>query len=218
MRLMQKRMYVLSLRHNRITMSLRDGWRPMPTSGIAEFGLSLDGQSANWGQCEFESFKQLNTKFIRLFHRQVPQMKLMGPFYAVYQETHETIPQFIDRFQNLWRPLARQPPEDDVKETFLSELKGPLRTTLDVFDFKDQSLEQVSDKALLMDKTQTLNSMWWCHYRSPYQPQTNCASDRQFNALLLSIRGIPQWNAHFTHIALFAIQRHIQSTSVNIIC
>ena len=52
-----------------------------------------------------------------------------------------------------------QPPEDDVKETFLSALREPLRTTLAVFDFKEQSLEQVIDKALLMDKTQTCNNM-----------------------------------------------------------
>ena len=52
-----------------------------------------------------------------------------------------------------------QPPEDDVKETFLSALREPLQTTLGVFDFKEQSLEQVIDKALLMDKTKTCNNM-----------------------------------------------------------
>ena len=77
----------------------------------------------------------------------------------ISQEAHETVPQFIIRFQNLRRQLARQLLEEDVKETFLSALREPLRTTLAVFDFKEQSLEQVIDKALLMDKTQTCNNL-----------------------------------------------------------
>ena len=56
------------------------------------------------------------------------------------------------------RQLARQPPEEDVKETFLSALREPIRTTLGVFDSKEQSLEQVIDKAFLMDKMQTCNN------------------------------------------------------------
>ena len=42
---------------------------------IADFGLSLEGQSNNWyshhKQGEFELFQQLTDKFVRLFHRQV---------------------------------------------------------------------------------------------------------------------------------------------------
>ena len=83
----------------------------------------------------------------------------MSQFYAISQETLETIPQCIIWFQNMRRQLARQPPEEDVKETSLSALREPLRTTLAVFNFKEQSLEQVIDKALLMEKTQTSNSM-----------------------------------------------------------
>ena len=81
----------------------------------------------------------------------------MSQFYAISQETLETVPQFIIWFQNLKRQLARQPPEEDVKETSLSALREPLRTTLAVFDFKEQSVEQVIAKTLLMDKTQTNN-------------------------------------------------------------
>mgnify|MGYP007059635812 CR=1 FL=1 len=55
--------------------------------------------------------------------------------------------------------VSTQPLEEDVKETFLSTLKESLRTTLAVFDFKDQSLEQMTDKTLLMDKTQAGNNM-----------------------------------------------------------
>ena len=48
----------------------------------------------------------------------------MSQFYTISQEVHEIVPQFIIRFQNLRRQLARQPLEKDVKETFLSALKG----------------------------------------------------------------------------------------------
>ena len=80
----------------------------------------------------------------------------MSQFYAI---SHEIVPRFFIRFQNLRRQLARQLLEEDVKETFLSALREPLRTTLAVFNFKEQSLEQVIDKALLMDKMQTCNTM-----------------------------------------------------------
>ena len=74
-------------------------------SKIAKFVLSLDGPSANWfaqnGLKAFESFEQLTTKFIQLFHRQVPQKDLIGNFYAAYQESHETVSQFVIQFQNL---------------------------------------------------------------------------------------------------------------------
>ena len=83
----------------------------------------------------------------------------MSQLYAIFQETHEVVPQFITQFQNLRRQLTRQPPEEDIKETFLSALREPLRTTVAMFDFKEQSLEQVIDKALLMDKTQSCNIM-----------------------------------------------------------
>ena len=46
----------------------------------------------------------------------------MSQFYAAYQEVHETIQQFIIRFQNLQRQLARPLVIEDVKETFLSVL------------------------------------------------------------------------------------------------
>ena len=94
-------------------------------SKIAEFGLSLEGQPTNWYShhkaSEFESFKILTTKFIRRFHRQVQQRELMSQFYAI---SHEIVPRFFIRFQNLRRQLARQLLEEDVKETFLSAIKG----------------------------------------------------------------------------------------------
>ena len=133
-------------------------------SKIAEFVLSLDGPSANWfaqnGLKAFESFEQLTTKFIQLFHRQVPQKDLIGQFYVAYQEPHETISQFVIRFQNLQLQIPKKIPDAELKDIFLEAIREPLRTTLAVFDFKNQSIDQVIDKALAMDRTHTgKNSM-----------------------------------------------------------
>ena len=62
----------------------------------------------------------------------------MSQFYVAYQEAHETVAQFIIRFQNLRRQLTQPLLEED---TFLSALREKIRTTLAVFDFKDHSLE-----------------------------------------------------------------------------
>ena len=83
----------------------------------------------------------------------------MGQFYAAYQESHESIPQFIIRFQNLRKKLTRPPSEKDLKETFLTTLQEPLRSTLAVLDFKVDTLEQVIDRVLNMDKAQNDNAM-----------------------------------------------------------
>ena len=76
---------------------------------MAEFGLSLEGQSTNWHsqheQGDFEFSKQLTDKFVRLVHRRIAQRELMSQLYATYQEPHETVTQFIIRFQNLQRQL-----------------------------------------------------------------------------------------------------------------
>ena len=68
-------------------------------SKIVEFGLSLDGQAAGWytqhNLAYFATFEDLQDKFLRLFHPQFTQRKLIERFYATYQEAHETVPQFI---------------------------------------------------------------------------------------------------------------------------
>ena len=119
--------------------------------------LSLDGPSANWfaqnGLKAFESFEQLTTKFIQLFHRQVPQKDLIGQFYVAYQEPHETTSQFVIRFQNLQLQISKKILDEELKDIFLEAIREPLRTTLAVFNFKNQSIDQVIDKALAMDWT-----------------------------------------------------------------
>ena len=85
-----------------LTMIVRDKCRQVEDS---EFGLSLEGKSANWYSQhetgEFETFKLLTAKFIRLCHRKVLHWEFMSQFYAISQGTHETVPQFIIQFQNL---------------------------------------------------------------------------------------------------------------------
>ena len=69
------------------------------------------------------------------------------------------MPEFVIRFQNLRLQVARPIPEDELKDTLLAALREPLRTTLALFDFKNQSLEKEIDKALAMDRTQSNNTM-----------------------------------------------------------
>ena len=123
-------------------------------SKIVEFVLSLDGYSTNWfaqnGLHGFETFEQLTNKFLQLFHRQIPQKDLIAQFYALYQEQHETVSQFMIRFQNLQLQISRPIPDNELKDVFLEAIREPLRTTLKVFDFWNQNIEQVIDKAIDM--------------------------------------------------------------------
>ena len=68
----------------------------------AKFGLSLDGWAVNWysqhDQGEFEYFKQLTNKFVKLFHWRIAQRELMSQFYAIGQDAHKIVPQFVIRF------------------------------------------------------------------------------------------------------------------------
>ena len=125
-------------------------------SKIAEFVLSLEGYSANWfaqnGLRGFETFEQLNNKFLQLFHRQIPQKDLIAQFYALYQEQQETVSQFVIRFQNLQLQISRPIPDNELKDVFLEAIREPLRTTLKVFDFRNQNIEQVIDKAIAMGR------------------------------------------------------------------
>ena len=95
-------------------------------SKIAEFGLLLERQATNWysqhNLTEFRDFQQLRKKFILIFHLRIPLWELMSQFYVVYQEPHETVPQFIIRFQNLQRQLVCPPSAEELKEPFLSAL------------------------------------------------------------------------------------------------
>ena len=121
-------------------------------SKIAEFGMTLEGPTARWHAKHlpgsFAMFEALKAKFLRLFHRQVEQRELVGQFYTTHQEEHETVPQFIIRFQTLHIQLTRAPPEDESKAVFLAALREPLRTMCGVLDFRTSTMDQVIDRVL----------------------------------------------------------------------
>ena len=119
--------------------------------------MSLDGLSANWFAQNslrvFETFEKLTDKFLQLFNRQIPQKDLIAQFYALHQESHETVSQFVLHFQNLQLQISRPIRDYELKDVFLEEIREPLRTTLKVFDFRNQTIEQVIDKAIVMGWT-----------------------------------------------------------------
>ena len=61
--------------------------------------------------------------------------------------------QFVIRFQSLQLQIAKKIPDAELKDIFLEAIQEPLRTTLAVFDFSDQTIDKVIDKALAMDRT-----------------------------------------------------------------
>ena len=79
-------------------------------------------------------FDQLREEFIQLFHKHIPQRDLMSQFYAIIQEVNKTVPQLVIRFQNLRKQLTRSPTPKELTEIFLTGLREPLRTTLQVVD------------------------------------------------------------------------------------
>ena len=74
----------------------------------------------------FESFKQLTTRFIQLFHRQISQRDQIGQFYATYQEQHETVSQFVICFQNLQLQILKTILDEELKDIFLESIQEPL--------------------------------------------------------------------------------------------
>ena len=70
------------------------------------------------------------------------------------QELQETVSQFTIRFQDLHRQLAEDVSAHHISETFLASLREPLRTTLTLTDFSNQSIEKVIVRVLALDQTQ----------------------------------------------------------------
>ena len=114
-------------------------------SKVAEFGITLEGPTARGNAKHlpgsFATFDALKAKFLRLFHRQVEQRELVGQFNTTRQEEHETVPQFIIRFQTLHSQLTRAPPEDEAKVVFLSALRKLLRTMCGVLEFRTNTMD-----------------------------------------------------------------------------
>ena len=87
------------------------------------------------------------------------QREPVGQFNTTYEKEHETVPQFIIRFQTLHRQLTSAPLEDEAKAVYLAALRESLRTMCVVVDFRTNTIDQVVDRVLEKDKNNTLMSM-----------------------------------------------------------
>ena len=116
-------------------------------SKISKFTLSLDGPAARWysrhNPREFATFQDVRTQFLELFHREIPIHKLLRQLYTIEQGPHGTVAQFVLCFQDLYRQMARDILANHLKDTFLVGLREPLRTTLALTDFSQNTIEQV---------------------------------------------------------------------------
>ena len=70
------------------------------------------------------------------------------------QEPHETVAQFTIRFQDLYRQVADDVSAQHIPDTFLSSLREPLRTTLALANFANETIEQVIARVCAIDRTQ----------------------------------------------------------------
>ena len=65
-------------------------------SKVVEFGMTLEGPTARWHAKHLpqslSTFKTLQAKFLRLFHRPVEQRELVDQFYTMRQEEQEIMP------------------------------------------------------------------------------------------------------------------------------
>ena len=104
-----------------------------------------------------QTSRQLKQEFVQLFHKRIPQRDLMSQFYASRQETNETVPQFVIRFQILRRQLTRCPTPEELTEIFLTGLQEPLRTMLQLMDLSGQPIEEVIRRVLRLDSAQSMS-------------------------------------------------------------
>ena len=81
----------------------------------------------------------------------------MSQFYAIIQEANETVPQFVIRFQNLRKQLTHSPTPEELTEIFLTGLREPLRTTLQIMDLSGQPIEEVIRRVLRLDSAQSMS-------------------------------------------------------------
>ena len=124
-------------------------------SKMTEFGLTLDGRAAFWhSQMDLPAittFDEIQSKFLRFFHKKVPQHVIIGQFYTIKQKPSESIADFSLRFQNLRRKLERAPTEDEARETFLTALRRPIRTTLTNTSVKGETSDMVLERTLNLE-------------------------------------------------------------------
>ena len=110
-------------------------------------------------------------KFLELFHREVPKRELLRQFLIMSQEPQETVAQFTIRFQDLYRQLAEDVSAYHISDTFLASLREPLRTTLALTDFSNQTIEQVIACVLAIDRTEHSTTFSMSSLQSTLPPQ-----------------------------------------------
>ena len=81
----------------------------------------------------------------------------MSKFYAIIQEANETVPKFVICFQNLRKQLTHSPTPKELIEIFLTELREPLRTTLQLMDLSGQPIEEVIRRVLRLDSAHSMS-------------------------------------------------------------
>ena len=122
---------------------------------MTKFGLTLDGRAVFWhSQMDLPAittFDQLQSAFLRFFHRRVPQREIIRQFYTIKQLPTESVMDFSLRFQNLQRKLERAPTCDETRETFLEALRRPIRTTLNTNSVKGKTTDMVIEGALQLE-------------------------------------------------------------------
>ena len=64
----------------------------------------------------------VRTKFVELFHWEIPKRELLRQFFSMSQEPHEMIAQFTIRVQDLYRQLVDDVSAHHIPDTFLSSL------------------------------------------------------------------------------------------------
>ena len=145
------------------------------SSKIAEFTLSLDGPAARWysrlDPGEFATFQDVRTKFLELFHREVLKRELLWQFFSMSQEPQEIVIQFTIRFQDLYHQLAEVVSAQHIPDTFLAGLREPLRTSLTLTDFSQQTIEQVIPRVLAIDQTKHNTAFSMGSLQSSLPPQ-----------------------------------------------
>ena len=147
-------------------------------SKIAEFRLTLDGWAACWHSlmdlAAIKTFDQLQSAFLRFFHRRVPQREIIGQFYTMKQLSTEYVTDFSLRFQSLQRQHTQAPIDKEARETFLAALRWPLWTTLTTQAMKGETTNMVIEMGMM--------GCPWHHFGKRFPRTRNIDFARQFHA------------------------------------
>ena len=109
-----------------------------------------------------------------LFHREVPKRELLRQFFLICQEPHETVAQFTIRFQDLYRQVADDVSAQHIPDTFLSSLREPLRTTLALTNFANQTIKEVIARVLALDRSQHGAAFSMTSLQNALPQENNC--------------------------------------------